>query len=102
MAGHYVRDVARGPLRIVAQHELREHFFERRTRHELSKAAHRIVGDDAAAVQDDHAVTELLDQFENVRAVEHRLAARGERANQMTKHQRRRHVEPRVGLVEDQ
>src|SRR5262249_42020184 len=99
---HDVRDVARRPLGIVAQHELSEHLLERILGHERLEIRDRIVGDNAAMVEDDDAIAQLLDQLEDVRAVENRLAALRQRAHEMSQDQRRRDVEARIGLVEDQ
>ena len=52
-------------------------------------------------MQDDDAAADLLDHFEDVRAVDHRLAARGEDADQVAQHHRRGDIETRFGLVED-
>ncbi len=47
-------------------------------RHQGPQVLHGVLRDDAAAVQDDDARAELLDHFEDVRAVENRLAEGGE------------------------
>src|SRR4029453_12714675 len=77
-AAHHVRDVARGLLRIGLEDELREHVFQRLMRHQRAQLLHRVLGDNASAVQHDDARAQLLDHFEDVRTVEHRLAACGE------------------------
>ena len=89
-AAHHVCDVARGLFRIGLEDELREHVFQRLMRHQRAQLLHRVLRDDSPAVQHDDARAQLLDHFEDVRAVEHRLAARGERADEVAQNQRRR------------
>src|SRR6478735_9405920 len=76
--GRKIRQVARQRFRIVANHQLREHCFERRAGRQLPQPRDRIVGHHHALVQDDDAIADALDDLENVRAVEDRLAARGQ------------------------
>jgi hypothetical protein len=102
MARHHVRDVARRLRRVRLQHQLREHLFERPVRHQGTQLIDRVFCDDAAAVQDDDAGAELLDDFEHMRAVEDGLAAAGEQMDEMPEHQRRGDVEAGVRFVEDQ
>ena len=51
-------------------------------------------------VEHDHPVAHALDHLEDVRAVENGLAARRQHAHEVPQHQRRGHVEPGLGFVE--
>src|SRR5687768_15219613 len=64
--GHHIGDVPRRPLRILAEDEVREDLFERTARQERAKLRDRVVSDDAAFVQDDHARAEFFDDVEDV------------------------------------
>jgi len=68
--------------------------------HQLAQADNRVVRDDPAIEQDHHVAGDLLDAFEDVRAVDHDLPLRGERLNQAAQDERGGDVEPRVRLVE--
>src|SRR5688500_13573467 len=63
---HHVGDLPRDPFGIMAQHQVREHLFERTARQDRAKLLHRVVCDDAALMEDDDARAELFDDVENV------------------------------------
>ena len=97
-----VRQIARQLFGIVANDQLRE----TRLRATCSTTAFRRLSIESSATTLPLCSTmmrsqTLLDDFEDVRAVENRLAARRQRAHQVPQHHRRRHVEPGFGLVED-
>src|SRR5262245_13783750 len=54
--------------------DLAKHFFERAGLR--AHLGHRTVGNHVAFVDDDHAIADALDDLENVRAIENRLAGR--------------------------
>src|SRR5688572_26572334 len=68
--GGEVRQVSCQLLRILANHQLGEHAFERTLREQGPQPHDRVVCDDISLVEHDHLVADALDHFEDVRAVE--------------------------------
>src|SRR4051794_14675843 len=65
-----------GPLvRLVRPGQLPEHRLQRPAQRTLQQRRRRLVGDDLALVDDDDALAEALDDLEDVRAEQDRLAA---------------------------
>ena len=94
--------VPRRARRVDVAHELLEDRFEGSLRERAAKLLHRVVRDHVPVVQHEHARTGLLDRIELVRAIHHGLAGRRERLEEVAEDQRRRRVEPRHRLVEDE
>jgi hypothetical protein len=86
---------------VVTDHELGEHALERIARQQRAQICDGVVSDDPPFVEHDYPVADALDDFQDVGAVENRLAAGGQRAHEMPQHQRGRDVEARLGLVEE-
>src|SRR3954463_11965373 len=70
MADDHIGDVRGGSFGIHSKHELREDFLERSAAHQTLEGRDGVVGDDCASMNHDYPITRLLDQLEDVRAVE--------------------------------
>ena len=76
--GHDIEDAVGDRVGVLRVGELGEDAFEGGLRHQFAKVGHGIVGDDLSLAKDEHGDGDLLDDFENVRAVENHFAAGGE------------------------
>lgn len=92
--------MARGGGGVLLDGELGEDLLEGGEGHEAAEAGDGVVGDDAAAVQDDDVRAEALDDLELVRVEEDDLAAAGELLNEAAEDERGADVEAGEGLVE--
>ena len=82
--------------------QLREDAFQRGLAHQFAKALDGIVGHHLAIAKDQHRGADLLDDFQNVGAVQDDFPLPRQRAQQAAQHQRGGHVEAGERLVQDE
>src|SRR5688572_17589676 len=61
-----IREITSQLFRVVANHQLREHAFERAALQERPQPLDGIVGDDIALVKYQNAIADFFDDLENV------------------------------------
>src|SRR6266700_1427731 len=64
--GDNLRDIACAGFHVALLHKLGEDLLEVRQPHQLAQPAHRIVGDDAALIDHDYVLADLLHYFQHV------------------------------------
>src|SRR5262245_48764516 len=97
-----VNDIFRNCFHVFVLDELRENFLERGQMHQLAKPADAVLGFDLALVNDDHLLANPFDHFEHMRDVKDDLSTRREFGDEPSEQQRRRNVETRQRLIENQ
>src|SRR5579872_3836193 len=85
---HDFDHLARGGLSILLAHQLRKDLFEAGQLHQPREVGGCRIGNDLALRDYDHAIAELLDDFEHVRDIEDRFAGAGKFVQQVPKQAR--------------
>src|SRR5438874_9815915 len=95
-------NILRDGLHVFVLHELSEDFFEGWQMHQIAKAPDAVFRFDLALINNDDFLADPLDHLENMRDIQDDFSARREFRNQMLEQQRRRYVETRQRLIENQ